>query len=303
MSLELTGVEKNFGAEPVLRGVSLRVEAGELTALLGANGSGKTTTLRIAAGFLHPDTGTVRIDGEELASHPELAARIGYLPERPPLYDALTVKAFLRFVARAKSVPAAKQRSAISKVAEACALGPLLAKRIGRLSKGQRQRVGLAQALLADPAVLLLDEATSGLDPLQVHEARATIRDDSEKRATLFSTHLLGEAAALCSRVLVLDRGRIAASHEIGSDRPSWFVALRGVTPERAEALLREVPGVTGVESVEAAALAFRCEARPGEDVAAALATAVTARAELLELRPARINLEEVFERATAGSP
>lgn len=297
MSLELAGVEKFYGREHVLHDLSLRVSTGELVGLLGPNGSGKTTTLRIAAGFLAPDRGSVLIAGETLADHPERSAQIGYLPERPPLYDALRVDQFLTFVATAKRLSRAARPPQLSHVIEACDLGALRRKRIARLSKGQRQRVGLAQALLADPQVLLLDEATSGLDPLQIHEARRAVRDGSEKRATLFSTHLLPEAAALCSKVWILQRGRLVASHELGAASHALVVRLRGLTAAAAMQLLRETPGTSRVEEEPCAPpeLQFLCVAEAGLSLAPAIATRVTAAAELIELRPAEPTLDELF--------
>lgn len=203
--LTLRAVYKHFGRRPALEALSLEVGKGEVVGLLGPNGSGKTTAMRIAAGVIRPDRGEISMIG---ASGSRCA--IGYLPERTPLYDTLRVRDMLRFVAGAKGLAAAP---AIDAVATRCDLGALLGTPIARLSKGMRQRVGLATALLGDPDLLLLDEATAGLDPLQAREARRQIRERAAERAILFSTHSLNEAAALCDRVLILVGGRVVAEH------------------------------------------------------------------------------------------
>jgi len=211
-ALSLRGVHKRFGRREALRGIELAVNRGEIVGLLGPNGSGKTTALRIAAGLCAPDAGEVTLGA--FSGNAEVARRaIGYLPERAPLYDALTVRRYLEFAARAKRIAGVNRSSAIGDVLTQCQLDTVAAERIGRLSKGFRQRVGFAQALLGDPALLLLDEATGGLDPLQAIAARTVLRRDAGRRAVLFSTHILREAEALCTRVVVLHEGRVAAHY------------------------------------------------------------------------------------------
>lgn len=208
--LLLEGVRKRFGREPLLEGISLRVAPGERLGLLGPNGSGKTTTLRIAAGLIAPDAGRAAI-GEEGVSPlaPAARRRIGYLPERTPLYDPLTVEEYLHYVARAKGLDAAARARDVERAIETWGLAPVRRKLNGRLSKGFRQRVGLAQAALGDPDLLLLDEPTNGLDVLQLVEVRAILRADSPRRAMVISTHLMHEVEALCTRAAVLHAGRL----------------------------------------------------------------------------------------------
>ncbi len=208
--LKLQAIDKRFRRHRVLSDLNLTVTRGEIVGLLGPNGSGKTTTLRLAAGYLWPDSGRVFLNEQSLT--PESTAlrqRIGYLPERIPLYDPLTVRQQLVFVARARGLRGAAVRSAVTEAAAAFDLEPVIARVVGRLSKGFRQRVGLAQALLGEPDLLLLDEPTSGLDPFQILEAREMIRRASAHRAVIVSTHIVQEISALCSRVVYLREGRL----------------------------------------------------------------------------------------------
>ncbi len=208
--LKLRAIDKRFRRHRVLSDLNLTVTRGEIVGLLGPNGSGKTTTLRLAAGYLWPDSGRVFLNEQALT--PESTAlrqRIGYLPERIPLYDPLTVRQQLVFVARARGLRGAAVRSAVTEAAAAFDLEPVIARVVGRLSKGFRQRVGLAQALLGEPDLLLLDEPTSGLDPFQILEAREMIRRASAHRAVIVSTHIVQEISALCSRVVYLREGRL----------------------------------------------------------------------------------------------
>jgi len=208
--LKLRAIDKRFRRHRVLSDLNLTVTRGEIVGLLGPNGSGKTTTLRLAAGYLWPDSGRVFLNEQVLT--PESTAlrqRIGYLPERIPLYDPLTVRQQLVFVARARGLRGAAVRSAVTEAAAAFDLEPVIARVVGRLSKGFRQRVGLAQALLGEPDLLLLDEPTSGLDPFQILEAREMIRRASAHRAVIVSTHIVQEISALCSRVVYLREGRL----------------------------------------------------------------------------------------------
>ncbi len=307
--VELAGIRKSFGPRRVLDGVDLRVHAGEIVGLIGPNGSGKTTALRIVAGFLSPDAGTVRVCGIEMGPDSRAArACIGYLPERPPLYDALTVIAYLEFIAAAKAIPRAKRAPSVARVLDAYELGGVRGRPIGRLSKGFRQRVGLAQATLGEPAVLLLDEATSGLDPMQTVEARRHIAQGSAGRAVIFSTHVLQEAAALCTRVVVMHAGRLLAVDRPAAgqgDVQQIDVELAGIDVAGAAALLEAVPGVASVSPVPAASVdgvRLRVEASAGDAVRERIARASAARAGLRELTVHRPSLEERFVQRIADA-
>ena len=294
-SIEFLDVRKSYGAQPVLRGVSFAVQRGEILGLLGPNGCGKTTTLRLVAGFLSPDSGEVRVCGEPLGSG-SLAARrrIGYLPERAPLYDALRVHDYLDFVAAAKGVLRPARAQAIERAIVDFALESVVRKPVGMLSKGYRQRVGLAQATLADPEVLLLDEATNGLDALQIVEARALIRRGSAGRAVIFCSHLMQEVTALCDRVIVLHEGRTVAMADAAA-APRLELRMSGTN---AEAALAQLSAVTGVSDAhvrdENGIVVFDCQADSPE-VADALARSALVCARLLSLEVKHPTLEDRF--------
>ena len=295
-SIEFFEVRKRYGVQPVLRGVSFAVQRGEILGLLGPNGCGKTTTLRMAAGFLAPDSGEVRVCGEVIGSG-SLAARrrIGYLPERAPLYDALRVRDYLDFVAAAKGVPRRARAQAIDRAVGDFALESVARKPIGTLSKGYRQRVGLAQATLADPEVLLLDEATNGLDALQIVEARALIRRGSAGRAVIFCSHLMQEVTALCDRVIVLHEGRTVAMADAAA-APRLALRMTGISAEAALAALAAVPGVSDASArpAEDGSVVFECRAE-SPAVADALARRALASGRLLALEAKHPTLEDRF--------
>ncbi|QVQ26117.1 ABC transporter ATP-binding protein [Achromobacter deleyi] len=245
---------KSFGPRQVLDSLSLSVGAGEIVGLLGPNGSGKTTTLRLMAGFYTPDSGRITIRGRQPAAG-RGNADIGYLPERAPLYDALTVTQYLEFGAGVKvegGAPA--RRRAIERAIDGFDLQGVARSVIGRLSKGQRQRVGLAQAVLNDPPVLLLDEATNGLDPVQIVEARAMIRRCAEGRAVVFSSHLMQEVEALCTRIAILRQGRLVEDAALGESRNALQLQL-ALPVARHAALLAAISACPGVRSVDVAIL------------------------------------------------
>ena len=299
-SIEFLDVRKSYGAHPVLRGVSFAVQRGEILGLLGPNGCGKTTTLRLVAGFLSPDSGEVRVCGEPIGSG-SLAARrrIGYLPERAPLYDALRVHDYLAFVATAKGLPRSERPRAIDQAIADFALGSVAHKPIGNLSKGYRQRVGLAQATLADPEVLLLDEATNGLDALQIVEARALIRRGGAGRAVIFCSHLMQEVTALCDRVIVLHEGRTVAMADANA-APRMELRATGFNAETARRQLGALAGVSEAHAVdEAGQVVFSCQVTSPE-VADALARRALEMGRLLALEIKHPSLEARFIAAVS---
>ncbi len=214
--IEVDNLVKKYGDLFALHGVSFRVEAGEVVGFLGPNGAGKTTTMRVITGFMPPTSGTVRVSGHDVLDDAiEARRQIGYLPETPPLYNDLTVIAYLGFVAKIKGVASSVRRERIDHALESCGLATVRQRVIGTLSKGFRQRVGIAQALVHDPKVLILDEPTVGLDPHQIIEIRNLIASLAGQRTIVLSTHILPEVAQLCRRVIIVNAGRIVADTPI----------------------------------------------------------------------------------------
>lgn len=250
----LEGVSKSFGSRQVLHEVSLAVEPGEIVGLLGPNGSGKTTTLRLMAGYYAPDAGRVTICGQRHTGNGGARA-VGYLPERVPLYDGLSVRRYLAFVADVKipDGPEAR-RGAVERAMAGFDLEALAGSPLGRLSKGQRQRVGLAQAVLADPPALLLDESTNGLDPLQIVEARAMIRRCAEGRAVVFSSHLMQEIEALCTRIVILRDGRLVEDAALHAGRAALTLRL-ALPDDRHRALRTALAACPGLDRIDIAAI------------------------------------------------
>jgi ABC-2 type transport system ATP-binding protein len=213
--IEARDITKRYGDFLAVDHVSFTAEAGDVVGFLGPNGAGKTTTMRILTGFLPATDGTAKIDGHDIFEDPLAARRaIGYLPETPPLYPEMDVAGYLHYVAKLKDVPRKQRREAVERAMQRCGLGDVSRRVIGALSKGYRQRVGIAQAIVHDPAVLILDEPTVGLDPIQIREIRALIRDLAAPRASarghtiVLSTHILAEVEAICRRVIIINRGK-----------------------------------------------------------------------------------------------
>lgn len=219
--LKVKELTKIYGDRTAVDNVSFSLKAGELVGLLGLNGAGKTTTLNMLTGFLAPTRGSVEIDGVDLLKEPVRAARhIGFLPEQPPLYDEMTVKAFLGFVYELKGVRARDRAAHIAEVCESAGVSEVYTRVIGHLSRGYRQRVGLAAALTGDPDILILDEPTVGLDPKQIKDIRTLIAGLGQSRAILLSTHILPEVSATCGRVLVINNGKLAADLKLSGGAP-----------------------------------------------------------------------------------
>jgi len=298
-ALEATRLGKVFGATTAVADVSFAVAPGEIVGFLGPNGAGKTTTMRILAGVFPPTTGVVRIAGRDPAREPLACRRaVGYLPESAPSYPELRVDGHLGFVARLKRLPADERRAAVARVVDACGLGSVARRPIGTLSKGFRQRVGLAQALCGDPAILILDEPTIGLDPAQVVEMRELILRLRGRRTVFFSSHILSEVAAVADRVIVIARGRIVAEG-MPDDLQARLGRRRRVRlrvdgpPSAVAATLRAATGVLAVAETEAG---FVLEASPETELART-AGELMQRAgwPVLELAEEPVDLERLF--------
>jgi ABC-2 type transport system ATP-binding protein len=214
--IEVRDLIKRYGDLVAVNGVSFTAQKGEILGFLGPNGAGKTTTMRIITGFLPASGGTVKVAGFDIFddSH-EVRKRIGYLPESPPLYNDMTVTSYLEFVGRIKGIPRGRLAAATDKVVQTCGLGDVRGRVLGHLSKGFRQRVGLAQALIHEPDVLVLDEPTIGLDPRQIIDIRTLIRQLAGERTVILSTHILQEVSQLCQKVVIINRGRIVTEDRI----------------------------------------------------------------------------------------
>jgi len=208
--IEARGLSKFYGEFAAIQDVTFQVRQGEVVAFLGPNGAGKSTTMKLLTGYLAPSAGEAKIAGFDMSSDRLAgAARLGYLPENGPLYADMTPRSLLSFFADARGLVGARKRERIAKVVELCSLGSVIGKPIGKLSRGYRQRVGMAQVLLHEPDVLIMDEPTAGLDPNQIHEVRETIRKLGESKTVLLSTHILQEVEAMASRVLFINEGRL----------------------------------------------------------------------------------------------
>jgi ABC-2 type transport system ATP-binding protein len=247
--INVHNLTKAFGSKIAVNNISFRVERGEVLGFLGPNGAGKSTTMRMITGFIPPSDGTITVGGSDVATDPIAAKRhLGYLPEAAPVYADMSVKSFLLFCAELSGLRGSERKSALHRVVEMCFLEPVLHQSVDTLSKGYRHRTCLAQALIHDPDVLILDEPTDGLDPNQKHEIRQLIRRMGEKKAIIFSTHILEEVEASCTRAIIIDRGRIVASgtpQELKNQSESGgaiTVAVRGPTGVQFAEKLSRIP-------------------------------------------------------------
>jgi gliding motility-associated transport system ATP-binding protein len=290
---------KWYGPRLAVRGVSFAIGEGEVIGLLGPNGSGKSTILRVLAGYLPPSAGNVRIAGMDLATDSlGVRAQVGYVPEDAPLYDGMRVSEFLQFMAAIKGVAGSAVRGATASAAEQLDLGPVLDMPIGKLSRGYRQRVAIAQALVNDPLVLILDEPTNALDAYQIIGVRALVRSMAGRRTVLLASHVLAEIERLASRVMILRDGRLLTSDALREVGGALRLRLRIGGPSPAIlAALRQVPGVTGAAPEPAETVgSYLVETAPGRLRPADLAQAVVSQgfplSELVEVKP---DLEQVF--------
>lgn len=306
--IEVHNLTKFYGSKVALEDVTFSATQGEILGLLGPNGAGKSTTMRILTGYFPPTSGTARIAGYDVVLDSlEVRRRIGYLPENVPLYTDMTVRAYLDFVARAKQLR--QRRESVGWAMEAARIDHVAGTIIGRLSKGYRQRVGLAQALLGDPEVLILDEPTVGLDPNQIIETRSLIKALGGDRTIILSTHILPEVSMVCSKVVIINRGRVVAvdtpaalTHRLsGADRVA--LTVRGPAQEVARRLAA-VPGVLAVTPAPNAdgVASFEVDAALGKDIREQLANAVVqAGWGLQELRAQSLSLEDIFLQLTTS--
>ena len=307
--IELEHVTKHYGGIPALRDVSLHVPKGETVGLLGRNGAGKTTALNLMTGYFPPTEGKVRIGGKDMLSDPRACKRmIGYLPEKPPLYDEMSVEDYLAFVCELREVVRKANRAHVDEIIELCSLKDVRQRVIGHLSKGYRQRVGIAQALCGAPEILILDEPTVGLDPKQTVEMRELIRKLGKDHTVVFSSHILSEVQQLCSRVIILHEGRMIQSMDL-TERDADTVRLRLRAVGKKESLLAALKGLNCVMSAEtmaspeAGTAEFTLTCRSADDQGRAtdqiFRTLAAMNAPIREMREERDTLEEIFLRET----
>ena len=308
--IEVSNLTKDYGTVVAVRDLSFSVGKGEIVGFLGPNGAGKSTTLRVLAGFLGATSGRVRIAGHDIAEAPLAARRsLGYMPESAPLYPEMRVTEYLLFRARLKEVPGSKQKSAIGGAMERAGVLHMAGTVIGHLSKGYRQRVALADALVSDPPLLILDEPTAGLDPNQIREVRALIKDLGGDRTVLLSTHILSEVEATCERAIVIDRGRLVAEgtiDELRTRQKASSLSVRVRDPHAAsEAAISDISGLrmASVDNEgERRTLHVTLSDEAGSEAAieALVRALTTAGIGIHALIPEQASLEQVFSALTA---
>lgn len=303
--IEVIGLTKYYGRLMAVRDVNFQVNAGEIVGFLGPNGAGKTTIMRILTCFTPASSGSVKIAGTDISDDSMAVRRkIGYLPENVPLYNWMRVKGYLEFVARAKGVPSSARNSEIHRVSKVVGIEDVQGKMIRWLSKGYRQRLGLAQALIGDPEIIILDEPTIGLDPRQIREIRNLIKSFALNKTVILSSHILPEVSQICSRVIIINKGSIVAEDSpenliSGSGKTSRIEISLGAPEHEAKTLISTITGVASVKVLTPfqngySSLSVECE--KNSDVRPILAKTIVDRGwDLLELRSIDVSLEDVF--------
>lgn len=307
--IEVMNVTKRYGQHVALNNISFTVNEGEVLGFLGPNGAGKSTTMNIITGYISATDGTVKVDGIDILEHPEDAKKkIGYLPEIPPLYPEMTVEEYLKFVCDIKKVPAAEKEKSLENIMKTVKIWDVKGRLIKNLSKGYRQRVGLAQAIIGNPEVLILDEPTVGLDPNQIIEIRNLIKDLGKKHTIILSSHILPEVSAVCDRVLIINKGQIVASgtpDELSqkfnySSRILLRVKDDGQAAVKAIQGIQDVVSITNQGAKEENTVDILVEAEKGIDIREKLFNAMSsAGIPILIMKPMDLTLEEVFMQVT----
>lgn len=315
--IELAHVSRSFGSFKAVDDIGFSIKTGEIVGLLGPNGAGKTTTMRMITGFLAQDEGSITIDGQDIRSDEKASKRkIGYMPESAPLYGDMIVQDYLEYVARMQGVDPVKKTEALC---ASCGLAEVMHKNISELSRGYRQRVGLAHALMNDPEILILDEPTSGLDPNQIGEVRSLIKEIGKTRTVIISTHILGEVEMLCDRVIIISHGKIAADSPTSQLRSRYgsganlCIAAAGTTQKELTNAFSQLQGVLEVNGIDvhddefsfpqnAGVCAVRVALKPDTEIRPQAAEIVAKNGwKLYELSLKRNSLEQVFRALTTG--
>ncbi len=310
--IEVRDLVKDYGETHALRGISFTVPRGQIVGFLGPNGAGKTTTMKILTGYLRPTSGEARVRGSGVEEEPLfIRNHIGYLPESAPLYEEMMVLDFLEFIADVRKIPQGERSKRLKLMTEVCGIGDVLAKNIGELSKGYRQRVGLAHAMIHDPEILILDEPTSGLDPNQIAEIRDLIRELGREKTLILSTHILPEVQATCDRVMIISDGKLVADDTVeglaagDGTRIRLEVAPRNGTPLDRETVVETLSRPESIRRVtvvseDADTLTLEALSDPETDARRDLFEAVVGGdLMLLEMQRHGVSLEETFRRLT----
>ena len=308
--IEIKNVTKRYGEKVAVDDISFNINDGEILGFLGRNGAGKTTTMNIVTGYISSTAGSVKLDGIDILENPrEFKRQIGYLPEQPPLYMEMTVKDYLHFACDIKGVVSSKQKAHIADIVDLVKLGDVYGRMIRNLSKGYKQRVGLAQALIGNPKVVILDEPTVGLDPRQMVEIRRLIKELGKHHTVVLSSHILPEVQDICERVVIINKGRIVAQDMLEnlthgmSENAHVTVRVQG-DEKQVQRLLREIPGVTYVESFgvkEPGSCDYMVEASERQDIRRPMFAALAkAGCPIMMLKPTEFTLEDIFMRITA---
>lgn len=303
MSLVVKNLLKEYGTQKAVNAISFSVEAGEIVGFLGPNGAGKSTTMKIATGYVPPTSGEVSVAGFDVTTHPLAVKKItGYLPEHNPLYTDMFVHEYLGFIGNLYGLKGSALKSRVQEMVELCGLTVEQNKKIETLSKGYRQRVGLAQALIHNPKVLILDEPTTGLDPNQILEIRSLIKNISKNKTVIFSTHIMQEVSALCDRVIVINKGELVADDSLSNLMKSQGTNVSLVVEFEGDVNEHDLATVTGVEKiVKLDQSKFRVFARAGSDVRPEIFRfAADRKLSLLGLKQEEGSLENIFRELTA---
>jgi ABC-2 type transport system ATP-binding protein len=314
--IQVTGLSKRYARHVAVNNISFQVEKGDIVGFLGPNGAGKTTTMRILTCFMPPTEGTATVAGFDVFEQPfEVKKHIGYLPEAPPLYPEMNVSDYLTFVARLKNIPSSEIKSRTQQVMERCSVADVSSSLISKLSKGYRQRVGLAQAIIHNPDVLILDEPTSGLDPKQINETRELIKNLAGEHTIILSTHILPEVEAVCQKVIIINKGKLVATDSVENLKNragiGGGIQVQVDTDGNANALavrqrLEQIPGVSKVLDGAYSGVdrfVFEVESLQGMNARPDVARAIVhAGWNLLELKSSSLTLEEVFLELTGSN-
>jgi ABC-2 type transport system ATP-binding protein len=310
--IKVEGLTKRYARTVAVDNISFEVDKGQIVGFLGPNGAGKTTTMRVLTCFLPPSAGSANVAGYDILTHPmDVKKRIGYLPETPPLYPEMEVHEYLEFVGRLKGVPKREVKKRVDEVSQRCAIADVQKKLIGKLSKGYRQRVGLAQAIIHNPDVLILDEPTAGLDPKQIIETRELIRSLAGDHTIILSTHILPEVEQTCEQVIIISRGRLVAKDSVENLtnrlRGAEAVAVEVDAAPDTGTVQRKLEQVSGVSRVvqkdsRNGRFSFEIESLKGRHIRPELARVIVESGwNLNELRPVGLSLEEIFLQLTAS--